>query len=376
MTVSVSMIAAAAVHSAIVATQAATAAVDASVTTGTNGMQSFITTTVPSLVASVLPSGLTTTVAGAARVGVAVTVAPVWELLAVFAGALSGGLAAVRRKFDIVGVLTLAIVTGMGGGILRDVLLQRFGIAAFHDNRYLLTAVIAAAVVFFFSGIANKFSKPMLYIDAISLGLFVVVGADKALRADLTILPAIMLGVMTATGGSIVRDLLSGEVPEILQPGALYSTAALIGSVVFVLAVTWLGVVKEFAALFAIALSVGLRLLAIWRGWQGPVPRDYSDAVAGHARRLLTLPSALRSARHRRLEKAGRVHLNLPGRANEVEAHPGNRPTGPVDTAFGDVGAQLLGGEEVTAPVDEPLDDRDRPRPTVELEHDEPASGS
>jgi uncharacterized membrane protein YeiH len=282
-----------AVNAAVTATQGATLAAHATATatataaTGaTGGVASFITTTVPSMLASVLPSGVTTTAAGAARAG-AVTVPPAWDLLATFAGALSGGLAAVKRKFDITGVVTLAIVVGMGGGIIRDVLLQKLGIAAFSDNRYLLTALVAATIAFFFAGGVKKLSKPMMYVNAVSLGLFVVVGSDKALRAGMTMLPAIMLGVITATGGGLLRDLLSREVPVILRPGALYSTVAILGATVYVLCVSWLGVVKEFAALFAISLSVGLRLLAMWRGWQGPEPRDYSEAVAAHGRRLL-----------------------------------------------------------------------------------------
>lgn len=280
------MIAVAAVHAAVVATQAASAALESTVATGTGGVESFITTTVPSLVASVLPSGVTTNAAHAARIG-AVTVPAAWDLLATFTGALSGGLAAVKRKFDITGVLTLAIVVGMGGGIIRDVLLQRYGIAAFSDNRYLLVAVVAATIASFFSGAVTKFVTPMLYVNAVSLGLFVIVGSDKALRAGMTMLPAIMLGVITATGGGLLRDLLSREVPQILKPGALYATLAVLGATVYVLAVSWLGVVKEFAALFAIALTVGIRLLALWRGWQGPEPRDYSDAIADRCRRAL-----------------------------------------------------------------------------------------
>jgi len=282
--VSASTIAAVAAHAAVVASQVATSA--ASATTAPAAVESFIATTVPSMLASVLPSGVTTTAANAARVG-AVSVPIAWDLLAAFAGALSGGLTAVKRKFDIVGVLTLAIVVGMGGGIIRDVLLQKYGIAAFADNRYLLCAVAAAMVAFFFSGAVTKLAKPMLYINAVSLGLFVVVGADKALRAGMTLMPAIMLGVITATGGGLLRDLLSGEVPTILRPGAMYSTVAVLGSGVYVLSVSWLGVVKPVAALFAIALAVGLRLLAMWRGWQGPVPRDYTDAIAARYRRAL-----------------------------------------------------------------------------------------
>lgn len=292
------MIAAAAVHTAALASHAATAATattmtavataaaDASASTP-GGIASFITTTVPSIVASVLPSGVTTSAANAARVG-AVTVPPAWDLLATFAGGLTGGLAAVRRKFDIVGVLTLAIVSGMGGGMIRDVLLQRLGIAALQDNRYLFVAIVAAFVAFFFASFVHRLKTPVLYIGAVSLGLFVVVGADKALRAGMTILPAIMLGTITAIGGGVVRDLLSGEVPSILRPGALNSTAALIGSTVYVLLVAWLGVVKEVAALVAISIAVALRLMALWRGWQGPVPRDYTETVFGWPRRVLT----------------------------------------------------------------------------------------
>lgn len=275
-----------AAHHAAAAAHAATVAAEASATTATGGVASFIATTVPSMVASVLPSGVTTTAAGAARLG-AVTVPPVWDLLATFAGGLSGGLAAVKRKFDIMGVLTLAIVVGMGGGIIRDLLLQKYGIAAFADNRYLLVAVAAATIAFFFSGAVSKLKTPMLYVNAVSLGMFVVVGSDKALRAGMTTLPAIMLGVITATGGGLLRDLLSGEVPVVLRRGEMYALVAALGATVYVLSVGWLGVVKEFAALFAIGLAVGLRLLAMWRGWQGPVPRDYSSAVAARYRRAL-----------------------------------------------------------------------------------------
>lgn len=287
MALAVPLIIAAVSHPATASVVASMAAGASGAAVATGGVASFISTTVPSLVASMLPSGITTTVPHAYASGFAITVPEVWELLAVFAGGLSGGLAAVRRKFDVVGIITLAIVTGLGGGIIRDVLLQRFGIAAFQDNRYLLTALAAAAVVFFFSETSAKLTKPMSYIDAVSLGLFVVVGADKALRADLTILPAIMLGVITAVGGGILRDLLSGEVPAILQPGALYSLAAMVGSTAFVLAAVWLGVVKEFAALFAITLAVALRFLAMWRGWQSPVARDYSDHLTRLPRRLM-----------------------------------------------------------------------------------------
>jgi uncharacterized membrane protein YeiH len=288
MSITLPLLLAAASSPATVTMTAAASNAASSVVASGSPLASFITTTVPSLVASILPAGVTTTAPDAFGHGVAVAVPPAWELIAVFAGGLSGGLAAVRRKFDIAGIITLAIVTGLGGGIIRDVLLQHFGIAAFLDYRYLLTALAAATGVFFFAGTATRLTRSMAYIDAVSLGLFVVVGADKALRADLSVLPAIMLGVITATGGSMLRDVISNELPAVLQPGALYSVAAIIGSTVFVLASVWLGVVKEFAGLFAITVAVALRFLAMWRGWQTREARDYSHHLTGLPRRLLS----------------------------------------------------------------------------------------
>lgn len=239
------------------------------------------------MVASALPAGVTTTSPELAK-EVAIVVPPVWELLAVFVGALSGGLAAVEKRFDAAGLVVLAIVTGMGGGIVRDVLLQRYGIAALHDNRYLFTALVAAFAAFFFAGIGRRLAKPMLYIDALSLGLFAVVGADKALRAGMTILPAIMLGVVTAVGGGLLRDLLSHKETQILLPGGWYAAAAAVGSSTFVLLVMWLNVVKDVASVAAIAVVVLLRVASLWLGWQTPTPRDYSDAVAAWPRRVLS----------------------------------------------------------------------------------------
>lgn len=268
------------------ASSAATASAHATGSGVPQAVTSFVATTIPSIVASALPAGVTTTTANAAKIG-AVTVPPVYELLAVFAGALSGGLSAVQRRFDVVGVLTIAIVGGMGGGVIRDVLLQRYGIAALHDNRYLAVAVAAALVAFFFSGAIKRLATPLVIIDAVSLGLFAVVGADKALRADMAILPAIMLGTITAVGGGLLRDLLHDEIPQILQPGALYSAAALVGSTMFVTATVWLGVLKQYGAIMAVGMAVGLRLLAMWRGWRAPVPRDYTDVVLGAPKKML-----------------------------------------------------------------------------------------
>lgn len=244
----------------------------------------MISSTVPGVVARILPSGVTTTAPlTASQVAMPIPV----EVAAVFAGALSGAVVGVRRGFDVVGVMTLAIASGLGGGIIRDVLLQKYGIVAFQNPRLLITAFVAAAIGFFFTSAAER-SKPAIFlIDTVSLSLFALIGADKALRADLLFLPAVMLGTITCVGGAMLRDVLCGEVPESLRPGTFYATAALAGSTVFVMLASWLNVVKFVAAVVSFAVIAGLRLLSVHRGWQTPRARDLTPAVTTMPRRVL-----------------------------------------------------------------------------------------
>ena len=271
----------------------------------TSDVASFVTTTVPSIVASILPSGYTTTselqLAQPLRI-----MSTQFEITATAVGALSGALIAVRKRFDIIGVLTLAIVAGLGGGMIRDVLLQKYGIAAFQHEYLLWTALIAAIVGFFFADLVRLGRRFFLLVDAISLGLFAVIGADKGLVANIGVFAAILLGAITSTGGGVMRDVLTGEVPNVLQPGSLYAAAAVLGSIAYVTLVTWLGVVKPAAALAAVAITLGLRMLSIWFGWSTPRPVDLSPKL----KRLV--PGGVRQA-------AKRVGDALP----DVPAPPG-----------------------------------------------------
>ncbi len=230
---------------------------------------SIVTTVVPSLVASALPSGITTTAPVTATV---VRVPAFYEITAAFVGGLSGATHADERRMDISGMTILAIVNALGGGILRDVLLQKHGIAAFEHWYLLATALLAAAFGFFFSPVYRKLKGPFLYLDALSLGLFAVVGADKALSAGLTVIPAILLGVVTSVGGGMVRDVLCGETPQIMRPGTLSASAAVLGSAFYVFLVTYLNFVKPVAAAVAAATTLAIRILAVQRGWTTPMP--------------------------------------------------------------------------------------------------------
>jgi len=272
-----SVVAALAATATIVAS-ATQSAVESSMTTGSPGnIASMVTSGLPSAVASILPSGVTTTAPLTSSV---ITLPQTFELAATFAGALAGGLVAVRAEFDAVGVTTIAIVSGLGGGIIRDVLLQSHGIYALERPALLLAVLTAALVAFFFAGAARHAKLPMDIIDAISLGLFAVAGSDKSLLAGLTVIPVIMLGTITAVGGGLLRDILMGKVPHILRPGTLYAAAAVVGSVVYVLLVGWLNIVKPVALAVVVILVVLLRVFGMWRGWRTPTPRDFTPEVS------------------------------------------------------------------------------------------------
>lgn len=268
------LVAAASSAASIGATATTLAASAASSTAGTGTFESIVTSVVPSIVASVLPSGATTTAP--------VTSQPVYlpvpfEVAAIFAGALSGAMTAVTRRFDIMGLIVLAVVTGLGGGIIRDVLLQDYGIFALDNPRALIAVMIAAAVGAFFFTIAEK-TRPILgLIDAASLGLFTLVGADKALVAGLAPLAAIMLGTITAIGGGILRDILCHREAQVMRRGSLYAFAAVVGSTLFVTLVVWLNVAKPIAMVLAAAVTIVLRLGSLWLGWESPEPYDLTD---------------------------------------------------------------------------------------------------
>ena len=196
------------------------------------------------------------------------------NLTAIAAGALAGAVYAVRKRFDIGGVLAMAVVGGLGGGLIRDTLLQQGPPVALTDPWYLGTALIAAAVGFFFASLVGRFGVVMILLDALSLGLFAVVGAQMALIVELPVVAAVLVGVITAIGGSILRDVLSGEMPEVFLPGAPYATAALLGVLVYIGITKVGGLTKPSAEWVAVAVVVLVRVVTLWRGWHAPKPID------------------------------------------------------------------------------------------------------
>jgi uncharacterized membrane protein YeiH len=198
----------------------------------------------------------------------------VLDLVGTFAFALNGALTAVRvAHVDIVGVITLGAVTALGGGILRDILLDALPPATFVDWRYLAVAASGGVIVFLFSRPLTRVTSSIDVLDAAGLSLFAVTGASKALELGLGPVQAIILGTVTAVGGGTVRDVLIREVPSVLSSG-LYAIPALIGAALAVGA-TSAGVDRVLgapAALGAAGACFVIRLLGLHFGLDAPKP--------------------------------------------------------------------------------------------------------
>ena len=157
------------------------------------------------------------------------------DLAGTFAFGLSGGLVGVRARLDLFGIIVLAAVVGLVGGITRDILLGSLPPATFSDWRYLAVAAAAGLVAFFARPALERFSRPVNIFDAAGLSLFCVTGAMKGLAFGVGPVQAVLLGVITATGGGMLRDVLVREVPTVLSR-ELYAVPALIGATIVVVA--------------------------------------------------------------------------------------------------------------------------------------------
>ena len=202
-------------------------------------------------------------------------VIPLWaDLLAVGIGALQGALFAAQfrdRRLDLLGVAIVGIATGFGGGLLRDVLLARMP-AAFENNWYLPVTLVAALLGMLLERVFNRVTKFITVLDALTIGLFGAIGTTKALSMGVEVVPAIFLGAVSAVGGSILRDLLLNLPIAIMQVGSLYAVAAVAGSTTLVVLVS-LDVNALVAAIVGVAVTFGVRVLAVLFNWSLPEQR-------------------------------------------------------------------------------------------------------
>jgi uncharacterized membrane protein YeiH len=193
--------------------------------------------------------------------------------------ALSGALLAVRKDLDIFGVVVLSVAAGLGGGMVRDVLLGATPPVALDNELLLISAICAGFLGFFFHPRIGRLNQSIRLLDALGLGLFAVVGALKTLEAGLGPVPAVLLGVVSGVGGGVIRDLLGGEIPLVLRRD-IYALAALAGAVACVVVVE-AGLASGIATVVGVASTLTLRMLAMWFGWQAPRPGNLPPPERG-----------------------------------------------------------------------------------------------
>lgn len=188
-----------------------------------------------------------------------------FDLLGTFAFGLTGGLVAVRKNMDLFGIFVLAMVTAVGGGIVRDMLLQRAGITFFNDPVYLYTVIASTLCTFLFFQKLFRINAIILIVDALGLGTFVCIGVSKAMASGLPVFGAVIMGLITAVVGGLLRDVLAREVPVILTRD-FYAMSCIIGGIVYT-QLFRLGVPEGKVMLISAFVVVALRLLAIRYKW-------------------------------------------------------------------------------------------------------------
>ena len=192
------------------------------------------------------------------------------EIVGIFVFAISGALLAVRKNFDVFGMAVLAEVTALGGGLLRDLIIGAVPPAAFTDLGYFVTPLVATALVFFLHPHVERIQVAVNVFDAAGLGLFCVTGTTKAYEYGLGLTASATLGLATAVGGGVLRDVLANEVPSLLRwDRDLYAVPAMVGATMVVLCIRF-ETLGPFTSGLAAMTAFVLRLLAMHYHWRAP----------------------------------------------------------------------------------------------------------
>ncbi|WP_353508860.1 trimeric intracellular cation channel family protein [Intrasporangium sp.] len=192
------------------------------------------------------------------------------DVIGVFVFALSGGLVAVKKGFDIVGVLVLAGAAALGGGILRDLLIGSVPPVGITDWRLLTSAALGGLATFVYQPGVERVSRLVRVLDAGGLAAFAVSGSLKAVTLGVAPTACVLVGIITAIGGGMIRDLLAGQVPEVLRR-ELYALPAALGAVIVVVAGE-LGALHDWVLWMAVALVFGFRMISVRLDLNAPRP--------------------------------------------------------------------------------------------------------
>lgn len=196
------------------------------------------------------------------------------DLAATAVFAITGALVAKDRDIDLYGVIVFGCCTAVGGGTVRDILIGRTPVFWVADHTYLIVAIVAAIATFIVARMMVLPQNLLIILDALGLGLFTIIGAEIALRQDTSALIAVVMGILTGTGGGMIRDLLAGKIPLVLQK-EIYATAALAGAICFVAWPLPISALRDVVCMFIV---VAIRLWSIYVGGALPLFLQHQPA--------------------------------------------------------------------------------------------------
>ena len=188
------------------------------------------------------------------------TLLGVLDTIGILTFALSGATLAIKKRFDIFGVFVLAFVTAVGGGTIRDILIGLQPVSWIRDNQIIYTISAGALVALLTYRVMHKLNVFVYLFDALGLGLFTIAGIEKGLMVELNMFMCVALGTITATFGGMIRDILSGEKPMLLNRKEIYAIASVIGGFLYLLLLHF-GMVAEVAAIISTLFIAALRMI-------------------------------------------------------------------------------------------------------------------
>ncbi len=207
------------------------------------------------------------------------------DFFSIIVGVVTGALCGCGRKLDIVGCIVAGLLTAYGGGIIRDLLLQDEGIYFMDNPGVVLICIALAAFVFYFRGWFARLDRSLFVLDAFSVALFALAGANKAFQCGEGVVMVVLLGAITSVGGGALRDVCTGVVPSVFRSSNYYAVAGVAGSVAFA-ALAFAGVPLIVAAVACVAVVVALRCLSVRYGWTTAAEADYYPYVSRGARKV------------------------------------------------------------------------------------------
>lgn len=197
-----------------------------------------------------------------------------FEMLAVIVASASGVLTARQNKLDLVGAIGLAVLVALGGGLIRDVILQEGDVYILQQPLALPVSIATAAAVFVFPIMVEKPDRLVAVLDIFSVGLFAVMGADKTMAYGYPAVTCVMMGFFTAVGGGILRDVCLARVPYVFQRSNFYAMAAIAGSIAYMTLMKSLGMWNIAAAVISVALTMFIRWWSIRYNIMSPTEVD------------------------------------------------------------------------------------------------------